>query len=209
MTASSRTAVEIVRAVDDMLETAKRGLQDLRGIDPEKKFIGLQNLVVFGRAVTNVLQNLRSIDREAFDRWYEPYRAQMEDDELMRFFYELRSEILKRGNLPVSAGVHIHHLVLSEDLSRFGLPPKGAVSFFIGDSKGRSGWDVKLPDGSTETYYVHWPEDMLSVNVLFSSPPSSHLGNPIRKRNAEDLGELYFEYLREMVADAHRAFAPK
>src|SRR5437016_5325111 len=208
MSVSGRAAGDIVRAAEEMLATAKRGLTDLNGIEPERKFVGLQNLAVFGRAVTNVLQNLRAIDRERFDRWYEPYRKQMQDDELMRFFYELRTEILKRGNLPASAGVHIHSLTLSDDLSRFGPPPQGAVGFFIGDSKGRSGWEVKLPDGSTEIYYVQWPEEVMTINVLFSSPPSSHLGKPILERTAESLGKLYFEYLSKMLANAHRVFAP-
>ena len=52
-------------------------------------------MVVFGRSVTNVLQTLRSVDREGFDRWYLPYRKQMEDDALLRYFYRLRSIILK------------------------------------------------------------------------------------------------------------------
>jgi len=208
LSVSNRTPGDIIRAAEEMLATARLGLTDLNGTEPERKFVGLRNLAVFGRAVTNVLQNLRAIDRERFDRWYEPYRKQMEDDELMRFFYELRTEILKRGNLPASAKIHIHHLKLSDDLSRFGPPPKGAVGFFIGDSKGRSGWEVKLPDGSTEIYYVQWPEDIMTINVLFSSPPSSHLGRPIGERTAESLGKLYFEYLRKMLADAHHVFAP-
>src|SRR2546425_9915879 len=85
---------------------------------------------------------------------------------------------------------------------------RGAVGFFIGDSKGRSGWEVKLPDGSTEIYYVQWPEEVMTINVLFASPPGSHLGRPIRDRTAESLGKLYFEYLHRMLADARRVFAP-
>lgn len=44
----------------------------LRGSDAKARIAGLRNVVVFGRAVTNVLQNLPSTERE-FDAWYEPH----------------------------------------------------------------------------------------------------------------------------------------
>ncbi len=55
-------------------------------------------LVEFGRAVTNVLQNIRTYDRDRFDRWYEPIQKQMASDPLLKHFYKIRSEILKEGS---------------------------------------------------------------------------------------------------------------
>jgi hypothetical protein len=61
---------------------------------------GLRNLIVFGRAVTNILQNLRSVvGAKTFDEWYMPLQEEMRDDELLKYFYELRTEILKEGSL--------------------------------------------------------------------------------------------------------------
>jgi len=57
---------------------------------------GLRNLVVFGRSVTFVLQNLRhSVGREEFDAWYEPLQAKMREDELLRYLTTLGNAILK------------------------------------------------------------------------------------------------------------------
>ena len=58
---------EILSKVRDMLDTAKFGLADLVGDDPGRSLAGLMNVATFGRAVTNVLQNLRSVTPD-FDK---------------------------------------------------------------------------------------------------------------------------------------------
>jgi hypothetical protein len=87
----------ILTRVETTLQTAKFGLDDLTNGSPERKVAGLSNLITFGRAVTNVLQNLRSKE-ESFEKWYTPYVIEMRSDELMRHStsYALRSS--KRGN---------------------------------------------------------------------------------------------------------------
>jgi hypothetical protein len=65
-----------------------------------RTLLGLFAVVVFGRAVTNALQNLRTFDRQAFDEWYGPWKQEMEEDPLLRWFYKLRSDILK-GIVPL------------------------------------------------------------------------------------------------------------
>lgn len=68
-----RSTATILRDVADTLRTAQLGLKDVCSTaEPGRRLPGLRNLVVFGRAVTNVLQNLRSTEPE-FDRWYQPY----------------------------------------------------------------------------------------------------------------------------------------
>ena len=64
---------------------------------------------VFGRAVTNVLQHLRSFDpydEGAFDRWYEPWVTEMRTDPLLRYFYELRSAFLKDITPTITVMLH-------------------------------------------------------------------------------------------------------
>jgi hypothetical protein len=65
--------------------------------DPERRISGLRTLVTFGHATTQALQNLRSTEGDAFDEWYAPIREAMRNDALMRFFWTLRSRILKKG----------------------------------------------------------------------------------------------------------------
>lgn len=87
---------ETLARVAETLQTAEFGLRMLRSDDPTVRRTGLRNLIVFGRAVTNTLQGLRSHTLD-FDSWYKPWVERMRADEVMRYFYRLRSEILKQG----------------------------------------------------------------------------------------------------------------
>lgn len=84
-----------------MLQLVEMGLSDID--DPDMIFLrimrGLYNIAVFGRAVTNALQGLRRYDRQAFDEWYTPWLAEMTDDPLCRFFYVLRTDLLKKTEI--------------------------------------------------------------------------------------------------------------
>ena len=79
----------ILQRTEETLYTAMLGLKALESSDPRERMAGLRNLIVFGRAVTNVLQNLRSVEPE-FESWYSSYGSEMSVDPLMRFFYTLR-----------------------------------------------------------------------------------------------------------------------
>lgn len=62
---SKQLTHDVLRRVSETLAVARSGLADMRS-GPMKRLVGLRNLVVFGRAVTNVLQNLRSIVIEPY-----------------------------------------------------------------------------------------------------------------------------------------------
>jgi hypothetical protein len=140
MTIDRNDIEEVLKQAEDTLYTAKLGLAHVLQKDAKARIAGLRNVIVFGRAVTNVLQRLRHLLPD-FDAWYQPYVDQMEADPLMKFLYRLRSEILKEGSL------HVHSSVrLSGDptaiLRQFRAPPR-AKSFFVGDRIGGSGWRSK------------------------------------------------------------------
>ena len=135
------TTIEIMGRVQETLHTAKLGLDDLTKGPPERKLAGLRNLIVFGRAVTNVLQNLRSTE-STFEEWYGKYVEEMKSYPLMKYFYELRSEILKEGKLEHVTQLYIRDFQPSRDMRRFGPPPPNVKGFFMGDQYGGSGWEV-------------------------------------------------------------------
>jgi len=197
--------MEILLNVQETIKTAEYGLRDLIEGPPERKLSGLRNLVVFGRAITNVLQGLRSIEPE-FDAWYRKYIDEMESDPLMKYFYNLRSLILKEGFLEASVHAHIKKLELPYDMSLFGPSPPFAKGFFIGDQLGGTGWEVELPDGSRMKYYVELPSNIGSVSLHFPDPPNHHLGKDITNNSIEELSSLYIDYLRKMVRDAKIKF---
>ena len=75
-----------------------------------RRFTGLRNLIVFGRSVTFVLQNLRTVvGKERFDLWYEPHQESMKQDVVMKYFVKLRNELEKQGLLPVSTSTRFLH----------------------------------------------------------------------------------------------------
>ena len=120
---------------------------------------------------------------------YGPYREEMSQDPLLRYFYKLRSKILKEGEIPTQTTVGIHNLSLPQDAQRFGTPPPGARGFFVGDQAGGIGWKIELPDGSIEKYYIEPPPDMVTVALRPSEPafifsqmslPGVHVSTSVR-----------------------------
>ncbi len=204
------TIKSIIKDTRDTLKTAEYGLQDLTGGDEERKLPGLRNLVVFGRAVTNVLQRLRNKAPD-FEQWYMRYEKEMESDPLMKYFYNLRSEILKEGKLKTSWHTRFKKLDLQIDSKRIQVnskrfrSPPNAKNFFI-DGVGRSGWEVQLPDGSIQKYYVELPSSAVAINLNFQNSPKFHLGKEIEDLSAKALSTMYITYLRKMVDDAEIKF---
>jgi hypothetical protein len=123
----------VLRRVEETLLTARHGFDDMTGRNRSRRFSGLRNIIVFGRSVTFVLQNLRSVvEGGNFDRWYEPKQEKMKADPLMRYFVEARNEILKQGKIKVSTSGRVESFS-SDDIQKLGTPPPGAKAFFLGD----------------------------------------------------------------------------
>ncbi len=204
----SRSIEAILRDTTETLQTAEWGLADLSGDDPQRRLPGLRNVVVFGHATTQALQNLRSALGEEFDTWYEPKREAMQGDELLRYFWTLRSVVLKEGTLgQVSTSTYIEHLDTSDLQPLLQNPPPGAGGFFIGDSLGGSGWEVELPDGTQAKYYVALPDTVRAEFKLhLPDPPATHLGESLQDTSAGALARRYLEYLRQLVFEASEHF---
>jgi len=175
----------------------------LEGDDPRARIAGLRNIVVFGRAVTNVLQNLRSTE-SGFDAWYQPHVDAMKVDPLLKYFYDLRSQILKQGSVATSSSVTFSGDPM-EILKRFKAPPR-AKGFFIGDRIGGSGWEVETADGTTERYYVTIPGDIpgvkLDINIHLVGLPKE-----FERVAAPEVSGAFLDRLAAIVADARKTFA--
>ncbi len=184
------------------LDSARLGLEGLKSPDPRRRMAGLRNVIVWGRAVTSVLQTLRGTGKH-FDDWYAPYVAEMRADPAMRAMYELRSRVLKEGDLPVHSSMTFTGNP-GEIMRRVGPPPPGAKGFFIGDRIGGSGWEVALADGTTEKFYVEIPPIAgvsIEMKVHLSDAPDE-----VKNMAIEQLCERYLTYLEGVVDDARRRF---
>ncbi len=200
-----KITAEILVSLQETLDTAEIGYKLLCSDSSQQRRAGLRNLVVFGRAVTNVLQNLRSSE-PTFDEWYQKYVGEMVSDEMMNFFYKLRSEILKEGTVKTKSGVCLNFS--TDDIQRLPKPPH-AKGLFICDNIGGSGWIVELPDGSTEKYYTTFPNEMASIKVEFPNSPKKHLGKEITDDSIQSLCRLYLDYLQRIVKEAKMQFSKK
>jgi hypothetical protein len=171
--------------------------------DQSKYGAGLRNVIVFGRAVTNALQNLRSVQR-GFDEWYTPWQLRLREDPVAARFYQMRSEILKEGKTDTRSRVTLNGTLDPAVLERH--KPHGAVGMFISDTQGRSGWEVRQPDGSIERMYISIPNGLgfsAEADVYVRDMPEPFTGKPI-----QELGRHYVGLLADMVSDAKRRFLP-
>ena len=199
----TRTTLTILKEAEDTLYTARLGLDLVNGKDPKPRIAGLRNVVVFGRAVTNVLQNLRSTVGEPFDEWYQPKVEEMASDQVLKYFYRLRSQILKQGtvNTTVSMTLSGNPMAL---MQKYQAPP-GAKGFFMGDTLGGCGWEVEIDEGVTEKFYVNVPDNIegleMSINVHLLDAPEE-----LKEHNIQELSGHYLGYLSQLVDEAKRVF---
>lgn len=203
ITMSDDTINYTLKKVKETLDIAENGYALLSNGGKNVEKTALANVTVFGRAVTNVLQKLRS-QVTGFDDWYSLYQKEMSNDPLLRYFYSLRSQIIKEGEYNLERTLYINHFKAS-DIDRIERPP-GAVAFFMNDEIGGSGWMVNQPDGSEAKYYVELPPDIGWISFEFSNPPDTFLGNRIYDNSIRGLCRLYLNYLHQMVDDACNKF---
>ncbi len=188
------------------LRRAQIAFEELRRAqDGEHRVAAMCNFVVYGRAVTNVLQNLRSVAR-GFDAWYAPWRTEMERDPLLKYLYKLRSDVLKEGKEGTAHSLYISSLRIPEDVPP---APPNARGFFIGDHYGGIGWEVQLEDGTVEKVYVALPQHKARSWSSFVGIPREHLGSPVRDDSLKNVCHLYVRYLQRLVQAAKREFGPR
>ncbi|MGE6123696.1 hypothetical protein ACLH0G_03165 [Aeromonas rivipollensis] len=204
MSIDDNKAKDIIRRVEETLETAKHGLSDLLDPSRTRRYTGLRNLIAFGRSVTFVIQNLRGVDGLDFDSWYQPRQEAMKADPLMRYFVDARNELEKQGKLSVATSAHLKSFSTS-DIQKFGRPPIGATSFFIGDHLGGTGWEVELADGTKEKYYVDLPSSLGEVKQHFTNFPVAKAPE-LANHSVEELCTMYIDKLQELVTQAKSHF---
>ena len=85
---------QVVTRSGTMLRMVAQGLRDMKDADHDRLLFGFLGVVVFGRSMTLVMQNLRTHDRATFDAWYAPWQREMQADPLMKYFSDLRTKVI-------------------------------------------------------------------------------------------------------------------
>lgn len=204
--------IEVIKNAKQHLNFVKEALDELinnpKNINIKKK--AMANILVFGRSVTFVLQNLRStVGAKEFDSWYFPIQEEMRKDQLLKLMKDARNDLEKKGSFSSHSSIQIRNLS-TDDLKKYtDNPPPYAVSFFIGDKYGGSGWEIALPDGTTEHLYVELDDGiaMTVVSKLFLiEPPIYHKGKVVDDTSVENCSLLFYNYLNNLVAKAISKF---
>lgn len=190
--------IRILRECREILKIAKQGLEDLIN-NPNRRMSGISNVSIYGRAVTNYLQRLRHL-RSDFDDWYSKFVKEMENDDLLKYFYDLRTDTLKK-NLP---GISNKFEIKNLQTNSFDPKPDDAEEGFM-DNLG-TGWKIRLPDNSLEKYYINIPDSVGTMTLYLNNPPSWHLGKNLKNTSAPELCKLYLEYLNKMLTSAENKF---
>lgn len=190
-----RSTTEVLLSVRRVLENALQGEADFRE-GGERRISGLYNAVSSGRSVTFVLQNLRS-GTDGFDAWYAPVQEQLKADSVSKYFVDLRNRIEKEGDHGASSSIVTLRHLDQDDLMRNA--PPDAVSAFIGDELGRSGWIVRLPDGTETTFYFTLPADVAEITLSLTDAPSG--------RDVADLLREWLDRLESIYRSAVERFA--
>jgi hypothetical protein len=194
---------DALRRIRTTLRRTELAFEELEhATDGERRVAAMCNVVVYGRTVTFVLQNLRSAATD-FNSWYEPWQHEMKEDPLLSYLNELRNEILKEGKERTASNAYVVSMRIPDDIPP---APQNAVRFFIGDRNGGSGWEVQLEDGTTQTIYIKLPEDKVRTWLSFQNLPQEHLGAPIEDDTLENVCMLYVRYLQRIVKAAEDKF---
>lgn len=193
----TKTVSSVLNGAEERLRIAYFGLEDM--LTTARASAGLMNAVVFGRAVTFALQNLRSV-RPDFDEWYEPKMQEMKSDPLLKYFADLRTTIEKTTENITSKGYALN-FNSAQLAAEFGKPPPGAYMKFICDSLGRSGWRVKTSDGEIVEYYVSLPESMVRPVLFLAKAPQDY-----ENMKATELVKIYLDKLTDLLKLARAHF---
>lgn len=195
-------ASTILEEAEYNLKAAYAGYKQYKSAEGEEKLLGLRNAVSFGRSVTFVLQRLKGKVDDDFESWYTERQEVLKQDEVAQKMDDLRNRILKGADGPeVSTYAKVNHLN-TNDLYR--IMPPWADSAFIGDQYGGSGFEVEQPDGSTEKFYVDFPEEIDVETGLFINGSSDQDMQEVA--DAEEDLRYYLKLLGEIVRDANDQF---
>lgn len=169
----------------------------------EELEINFAAFVVFARSVTSILQKEFSKNKKFID-WYGDIenpkqgtkRYEMKKDPLCKFFYDLRSNILKEGISGVQAvNTQIGSFNSSTDIVE---KPEGVDSTMI------------RADGIFFSVYSNTPKaDIVPANTtarmstvfILKDTPDKHLGKRITDKNFFEISKLYYEYLKSIVEE--------
>ena len=175
-------SVTRLREAETLLELVEAGLKQVTDGPSERRVPGVRNVLVFGATFAAAMKSIAAKDR-LFASWFDVQKPTEGIDQLLRI---MTTEPKTRRDYT--------QVQLASAGKEFGPRPDHARAFFSGDRLGGSGWEIELPGGRVEKYYVMLPDDLPSGYSFTGSD-----------RNAETLARRHVAQLREMLKHARIA----
>lgn len=180
-------AREILKEARECLEAARVGLQEARR-GPYHLKAGVRNVAVFGRMSTFQTNNLKG-KIDGFEAWDKQAKAEFFSNPIARAMVEARNSFEKASQNPISSITRINSFGTS-DLNS--MPrPKNAVSFFVGDRIGGSGWMIKMENGDMIPFYIELPPNIGRVDAVVRTAVGS--------KNVLDASEEYLSMIQHYL----------
>jgi len=205
------TVDTVLRRIDETMEAVRFGLSDVDSSIPGRRNSGIRNVIMLGRTVTFVIQNLRTVsDRDEFDAWYQPLQDEMMADPLMQYFKKARNAIEKEGamaELEHAGTVFGPQTIGPEQLGPlWERAPRGTTSISFGGPSGGAFYVVELADGTIEHVFFDIPDTFGSVTFLahFADAPAGY-----EDQTVAQLCSTYVEKLSVLVDLAHQRYETK
>ena len=169
-----------LRDAEVLLQLVEAALKQITDGPEERRVPGVRNALVFGGHYTTMMEAIASGDR-LFASWFDVQQPPEGIEQLRRVILRARKSRrdFTQVQLASSAG------------KQFGPRPKNARAFFTADRLGGAGFDIEMPGGGVEKYYVALP-DNLPDGYSFDDTAV----------NAEALMRRYVMYLREVMRHA-------
>jgi hypothetical protein len=212
MAGTARTKEQVFANTREMLSMAEGGYAQAISKNPSQRRAGLMNLFTYGRSVTFAIQTMKSLDPD-FESWWKPYQDKMQADPLMKYFNDTRVDIIHQGQLAIhtktviGANGPVNIGALLRELNKYA-PPNTVGTFFGEGRTGGNGWNVKMPDGSIQKVYFDIPDSSgVKSELQLADPPKEHYGEPINDTSIANVGKVYLDTLRSIVAEFEVRFA--
>lgn len=130
--------------------------------DPSQFTNHLNNILQALRNVTFILQGEKKKIHN-FDKWYEPYRNQMKNDEIMRWLVASRNHVVKKGDLEkfsrltLSLKNHFNQCLFTNNMNPF-ITLQDAASIFLANFK------LKIPNNYREETLIEVEREWVVVD---------------------------------------------
>ena len=160
-----------MRDAETLLDLVNAAFKQVTDGPDERRVPGVRNVLVFGGLYTTLMEAIAS-ENPIFASWFDVQKTPEGVEALRRVM--LRATKTRRDFTQVQ---------LASAGKQFGPRPKNARAFFTADRLGGAGFEIELPGGGVEKYYVLLPDDY-SIG------------------DAETLMRRYVAHLREVMKHA-------